>query len=213
MPHLPGAKILRHHNAKSLGQPLNHTQHHPVQPIRRAQRRQRADPQRFSHHRSIHHGIHLLEYISNHQGERKRHQQGQGLACRQIPRLRIHRNPSSLSSGIVYHIKSAFATEAIPPGLPPVSLALAPHSAPISPGQVYERSLQQKTNVCRFLKDFHHFPEIPSKSTVREKHTLTFAAIKARMNVGIVKSYVSMISRVGRFFPICRPCLHFRQQH
>lgn len=39
------------------------------------------------------------------------------------------------------------------------------------------------------------FPETPSKNTEREKHTLTFPAIKAKMNVGIVKSYVSMISR------------------
>ena len=68
---LPRAELPGHEDAEALGEPLDNTQHHPVQPVRRPQRRQRGHAQIFPHHHGVHHGVELLKHIAHHEGQRE----------------------------------------------------------------------------------------------------------------------------------------------
>jgi CubicO group peptidase (beta-lactamase class C family) len=60
------AEFSRHQNTKALGNTLNHTENHPVEPVGCAQCSKGIYAQRLAHHHGIHHGIKLLEDVTHH---------------------------------------------------------------------------------------------------------------------------------------------------
>ena len=84
------AKLLRHAHGEALRQPLNDGEHHPVEPVHRAQRRQRLEAEYAADDGRIRHGVELLEGVGHHQRQREREDEPQRAARGHVLSDRLH---------------------------------------------------------------------------------------------------------------------------
>ena len=83
MAQLPGmvrAEFLGHPDGKSLGEALDHAEHHPDQPVCGPDGRDRADAQHLADNHGVRDGIKLLEQAADHQRKGKRKDEPAGIA-------------------------------------------------------------------------------------------------------------------------------------
>ena len=89
---VPRAELLRHAHGEALRQPLNDGEHHPVEPVHRAQRRQRLEAKHAADDGRVRHGVELLESVGHHQRQREREDEPQRAARGHVLSYRLHRS-------------------------------------------------------------------------------------------------------------------------